>query len=251
MERMKINICHLYPEVLNLYGDRGNILCMRKRLEWRGIDCVVEELKLGEKADLSKYDLFFIGGGQDFEQEVLLEDLRAGKGDEIKAAVNDGKTFLCICGGYQMMGHYYETHEGVRCEFLGAVDFHTVGGKERMIGNYIFTTGAESGGCTVAGYENHSGRTYLADGVKPLGNVIRGFGNNGEDKTEGVRYKNVFGTYSHGPALPKNPKLSDIILTTTLEHKYGKEIELTDIDDTLENEAHDSVCKKIMSGEIR
>ena len=233
---------------------------MKKRLEWRGIDCVVEELKLGETADFNRYDLFFIGGGQDFEQEVLLEDLRAGKGDEIKSAVEAGKTFLCICGGYQMMGHYYETHEGVKCEFLGAVDFHTIGGKERMIGNYTFTIGEKNGGdakdkgigeCVVVGYENHSGRTYLADGINPLGNVIRGFGNNGEDKTEGVRYKNVFGTYSHGPALPKNPKLADMILSTTLEHKYGTGIELADIDDSLENEAHDSVYKKIMSGEIK
>ena len=107
------------------------------------------------------YDLFFIGGGQDFEQEVLLEDLRSGKGDDIKKAVEDGKTFLCICGGYQMMGHYYETHEGVKCEFLGAVDFHTIGGKERMIDNYAFELGEESGGSIVVGYENHSGRTYI------------------------------------------------------------------------------------------
>jgi len=246
-----LKICHLYPEVLNLYGDRGNILCMKKRLEWRGIDVDVHECKLGDKQDLSDYDLFFIGGGQDFEQEVLLEDLRSGKGDEIKKAVNDGKTFLCICGGYQMMGHYYETHEGVKCEFLGAVDFHTIGGKERMIDNYAFELGKESGGSIVVGYENHSGRTYLADGIKPLGKIIKGCGNNGEDMTEGVRYNNVFGTYSHGPVLPKNPKLCDFILSTALERRYGEKIELEPLPDALEMQAHDSVYDKIISGTIK
>ena len=191
---MELNICHLYPEVLNLYGDRGNIRCMKKRLEWRGIKAHVDELKIGEHRDLTAYDLFFIGGGQDFEQEVLLGDLKSGKADEIRSAVEDGKTFLCICGGYQMMGHYYETYDGVKCEFLGAVDFYTVGGKTRMIDNYAFRLSEESGGSTVVGFENHSGKTYLGAGVTPLGTVLKGNGNNGEDGTEGVRYKNVFGS---------------------------------------------------------
>ena len=112
---MELNICHLYPEVLNLYGDRGNIRCLEQRLAWRGIDCHVTMLKIGDQADLTKFDLFFVGGGQDFEQEVLLADLGSGKGEEIRAAIEDGKTFLAICGGYQMPGHYYETHEGVKC----------------------------------------------------------------------------------------------------------------------------------------
>ena len=246
-----LKICHLYPEVLNLYGDRGNILCMKKRLEWRNINAEICELKLGQKADLTEFDLFFIGGGQDFEQEVLLNDLKSGKGDEIKAAVNDGKTFLCICGGYQMMGHYYETHEGVKCEFLGAVDFHTIGTETRMIGNYAYELLEESGGSTVIGYENHSGRTYLASGINPLGKVVRGYGNNGEDSTEGVRFNNVFGTYSHGPVLPKNPKLCDYILETALERRYGEKIILDNLSDKMETQAHDSVHKKIMSGDIK
>ncbi len=124
---------------------------MKKRLEWRGIKAHVDELKIGEHRDLTAYDLFFIGGGQDFEQEVLLGDLKSGKADEIRSAVEDGKTFLCICGGYQMMGHYYETYDGVKCEFLGAVDFYTVGGKTRMIDNYAFRLSEESGGSTVVG----------------------------------------------------------------------------------------------------
>ena len=186
MSEVKLNICHMYPEVLNLYGDRGNILCLKKRLEWRGIDVNLSEVRIGDNDDLTKYDLFFIGGGQDFEQEVLLNDIRSGKGDNIKAAVEDGKTFLCICGGYQMMGHYYETKDGEKLEFLGAVDFHTVGGDVRMIGNYAFKCTKESGGSDIVAFENHSGRTYLEPGVLPLGTVLRGYGNNGEDKKEGV-----------------------------------------------------------------
>lgn len=245
---MELNICHLYPEVLNLYGDRGNIRCLFRRLSWRGIDCHVDELKIGEKKDLTAYDLFFIGGGQDFEQEVLLSDLNSGKGAEIKAAVEDGKTFLCICGGYQMMGHYYQTHDGVKCEFLGAVDFHTVGSDTRMIENYAFCLDEESGGSTVVGFENHSGKTYLGDGVRPLGTILKGCGNNGEDGTEGVRYRNVFGTYSHGPVLPKNPEFADFLLKTALQRRYGKEIVLDPLSDGFENLAHDSVLKKVLEG---
>ena len=245
---MELNICHLYPEVLNLCGDRGNIRCLSRRLSWRGIDCHVDELKIGEKKDLTAYDLFFIGGGQDFEQEVLLGDLNSGKGAEIKAAVEDGKTFLCICGGYQMMGHYYQTHDGVKCEFLGAVDFHTVGSDTRMIENYAFRLGEESGAGTVVGFENHSGKTYLGDGVRPLGTILKGCGNNGEDGTEGVRYRNVFGTYSHGPVLPKNPEFADFLLKTALQRRYGKEIVLDPLSDGFENLAHDSVLKKVLEG---
>ena len=245
---MELNICHLYPEVLNLYGDRGNIRCLSRRLSWRGIDCHVDELKIGEKKDLTAYDLFFIGGGQDFEQEVLLSDLNSGKGAEIKAAVEDGKTFLCICGGYQMMGHYYQTHDGVKCEFLGAVDFHTVGSDTRMIENYAFRLGEESGAGTVVGFENHRGKTSLGDGVRPLGTILKGCGNNGEDGTEGVRYRNVFGTYSHGPVLPKNPEFADFLLKTALQRRYGKEIVLDPLSDGFENLAHDSVLKKVLEG---
>ena len=241
---MELNICHLYPEVLNLYGDRGNIRCMKKRLEWRGIKAHVDELKIGEHRDLTAYDLFFIGGGQDFEQEVLLGDLKSGKADEIRSAVEDGKTFLCICGGYQMMGHYYETYDGVKCEFLGAVDFYTVGGKTRMIDNYAFRLSEESGGSTVVGFENHSGKTYLGAGVTPLGTVLKGNGNNGEDGTEGVRYQNVFGTYSHGPVLPKNPEFCDYILKTALERRYGS-AQLEPLGDREEAYAHDIMAKRI------
>ncbi|MBQ1290652.1 MAG: glutamine amidotransferase [Lachnospiraceae bacterium] len=242
----QLRICHLYPEVLNLYGDRGNIRCLQQRLLWRNIDCEITQVKIGDRADLSAFDLFFIGGGQDFEQEVLLGDLKSGKAAEIRAAIEDGKTFLCICGGYQMLGHYYETYEGVKCEFLGAIDFYTVGGKVRMIDNYAFRLGEESGGSTVVGFENHSGRTYLGPGVKPLGTVLKGYGNNGEDKTEGVRYKNVFGSYSHGPILPKNPELCDEILRSALERRYGR-ADLSPLEDRFEKLAHEKVLERVLS----
>lgn len=249
MSDRSIKIAHLYPEVLNLYGDRGNILCLKKRLSWRHIDCEINEVKLGDKDDLTKYDLIFIGGGQDFEQEVLLKDLKAGRGNSIKSAIEDGKTFLCICGGYQMMGHYYETKEGEKMEFLGAVDFHTIGGDVRMIGNYAFHTTKSAGGTDIVGFENHSGRTYLGRHTNPLGTIISGYGNNGEDKTEGIHYKNVFGSYSHGPILPKNPVFADFLLSLALEQKYGNG-ELEPLEDTFEKEAHDQIFYKVLNGEM-
>ena len=239
---MELNICHLYPDILNLYGDRGNILCMRKRLAWRGIDVNVDEVSIGQKLEASKYDLLFIGGGQDFEQEVLLPDLRGAKTEELKAAIEDNLPVLAICGGYQMLGQYYKTWDGVQCDFTGALDLYTVGSKQRMIGNYMFT--CDELGCTVVGFENHSGKTYLGDGVKPIGKVLAGYGNNGEDGFEGARYKNVFATYSHGCLLPKNPQIADIVLKTALERKYGA-MELKPLDNTLETAAHDYMQKRL------
>ena len=239
---MELRICHLYPDVLNLYGDRGNILCMEQRLRWRGIEAVTAQVPIGEPLDAAAYDLFFIGGGQDFEQEVLLADLRGAKTQQIRSAIEDGKTFLAICGGYQMLGQYYKTWDGVQCDFTGALDLYTIGSKDRMIGNYMFT--CDELNCEIVGFENHSGKTYLGAGVKPMGKVLAGFGNNGEDGTEGARYKNVFGTYSHGSLLPKNPKLADHILRVALERKYG-EAELTPLDDSLETAAHDYMKRRL------
>ncbi len=233
---MELKLCHLYPDILNLYGDRGNVICMEHRLRWRGIDVTTTGVSIGEPLHAADYDLFFIGGGQDFEQEVLLGDLGGGKADEIKAAIADGKTFLAICGGYQMLGAYYKTWDGVQCDFIGALDLYTIGSKERMIGNFMFTC-EELNGQTVVGFENHSGKTYLGNGVRPMGKVLTGHGNNGEDGGEGARYNNVFATYSHGCLLPKNPVLCDHILTTALVQKYGT-AQLEPLDDTLEQNAH-------------
>lgn len=239
---MELKICHLYPDVLNLYGDNGNIICMLNRLRWRGIDCSVTPVPIGEGGSLACFDLFFIGGGQDFEQEVLLEDLHRGKDKNLAAAMEDGKAVLAVCGGYQMLGSYYQNAAGHRCAFLGTIDFHTESSPGRMIGNFAFRCGEASGGSTVVGFENHSGRTFLGKDVQPLGRVLRGSGNNGLDKGEGVRWKNVFGTYSHGPVLPKNPRFCDFILETALARRYGSAA-LEPLDDSVENMAHAAAAR--------
>ena len=241
---MELRICHLYPDVLNLYGDRANILCMRRRLEWRGVGCAVTELPLGTSDELTGYDLFFIGGGQDFEQTVLLSDLNAGRVGNIRAAVEDGKAFLCICGGYQLLGHGYRTANGEWCEYTGVLDLTTEGSPDRMIGNYAFRLSGECGGGIVVGFENHGGRTTLGSGVSALGTVLRGYGNNGKDGTEGARYKNVFGTYSHGPVLPKNPAFCDHILAAALTRKYGA-AELAPLDDSAEEAARSHMLARL------
>ena len=226
---MELNIYHLYPDVLNLYGDRGNVLCMQRRLEWRGMQANIVPVPIGVKLAAKDCDLLFIGGGQDFEQEILMHDLKGEKTAELKAAIEDGVPVLAICGGYQMLGQYYKTWDGKQCDFTGALDLYTVGSEQRMIGNYMFETLPESSGAVVVGFENHSGRTYLGNGVEPLGRIIKGFGNNGRDKTEGVRYKNTFCTYSHGPLLPKNPDFADMLITSALQRKHG-EISLAPLD---------------------
>lgn len=241
---MEMKICHLYPDVLNLYGDGGNIICMKKRLQWRGIDVSVETKPIGSKLQLAGFDLVFIGGGQDFEQQVLLDDLHKGKTEELRSAVKDGIVLLAVCGGYQMLGSYYETYDGKKCDFTGLLDLYTIGGEKRMIGNYKFQCTDSAGGSTIVGFENHSGRTMLGSGLEPLGKVLAGYGNNGEDGTEGAHYKNVFGTYSHGPVLPKNPAFCDHILLTALQRKYGS-AEMAPLDDREELAAHDEMCVKI------
>ena len=241
---MELRIAHLYPDLLNLYGDTGNIRCLENRLRWRGLDVSVTSLPLGAKDALTGCDLIFIGGGQDFEQELLLADLARFRGDDLKAAIDDGVPVLAVCGGYQMLGAYYQNAAGHRCGFLGAVDFYTEAGDRRMIGNFAFRCGKMSGGSVVVGFENHAGRTFLGEGVAPLGQVLAGGGNNGADGGEGVRWKNVFGTYSHGPVLPKNPALCDCILETALARKYGS-CTLAPLDDSAENAARAAALKEL------
>ena len=217
----KIKIVHLYPKELSLYGDSGNILCIVKRLEERGYKTDVKNIGIGDT--ISDFDLMFIGGGQDKEMKIISCDLRK-KGDMLRYAVNSGKTLLAICGGFQLLGEYYKTTDGDILRLSSALPFYTLGGEKRMIGNIVFKTPFG----TAAGFENHSGKTYL-NGLEPLGKVISGFGNNGEDETEGLLFKNTFCTYAHGPVLPKNPRLADEIL------KRATGDELSPIDDELEN----------------
>jgi len=235
---MELKICHLYPDLLNLYGDQGNVVTLAQRSRRRGIDVTLVSAPLGERVSLTDCDILFLGGGQDAEQALLLDELRSFRGAEIGAAIEDGKTVLAICGGYQILGHSYRTWDGQEMDCIGALDLHSVGHKERMIGDYMFAwdePGEES--LAVVGFENHSARTYLGSCLRPFGRVLSGHGNNGEDGTEGVRYKNVFGTYSHGPLLPKNPKVADYLLRLALERKYGT-AELESLDDSLEEAAH-------------
>jgi len=245
----EINICHLYHDLMNLYGDRGNIIALRKRAEWRGIAVKIHNITLGDDFIPENYDIIFLGGGQDYEQEIIQDDLLKKKGTEIRNAVENNKVFLCICGGYQLLGKYYKTWDGKEIEFLGALNLWTIGGKKRMIGNMVFECDflkSEQCDGKVVGFENHSGRTYLGPEVKPLGRVIKGYGNNGEDKYEGAVYKNVYCSYSHGSLLPKNPALADHLLTLALKQKYKDFTSLQRIDDELEKLAHNTMIARLI-----
>ena len=255
MNDYQINICHLYPDLLNLYGDTGNIICMKSRLERRGIKCEVTGLSVGDKLNAADFDLFFIGGGQDFEQDALLKDADQNKKADIRAAIDDEKVFLCICGGYQIMGQYYRTWDGKQLDFMGLIDFYTEGHEKRMIGNYMFECDALialdnaaeiKADDLIVGFENHSGQTFLGEGIKPIGKVLSGYGNNEKAEYEGMHYKNVFGAYCHGPMLPKNPRFCDLLLQTALDRKYGRStVALTELDDTLENNAHNYMVNRL------
>lgn len=240
----ELKICYLYPDVLNQFSDGGNITCIVKRLEWRGIKADVTGVSVGEKLNVNDFDLFFIGGGQDFEKGIMIEDLMTGKGAEIKKAVEDEKVFLAVSNGYQILGNYYKTANGTQYDLTGAVNFHTIGQTDRMTGNFCFEM-PELNNLKVVAFENHGGRTYLGDNVRPMGTVLVGNGNNGEDKTEGARYKNVYASYGHGPLLSKNPALADEILSVALQRKYGQKIELKKLDDEYELKANKAILTRL------
>jgi len=235
-----IRIAHLYPDLLNLYGDRGNLITLQKRMAWRGIDSVVEPVGLNESYDPKRYDITFIGGGQDYEQSLLHADLIHEKGPAIRQAVMQERVFLCICGGYQLMGQYYRTHDDAMIDCLGIMDLYTEAGNKRLIGDTVYESAllAESGfDARLYGFENHSGRTMLGPGVRPLATVVRGYGNNGEDQTEGAIYKNVYCTYSHGSFLPKNPDMADYLIYKAIERRIPSFGQLPKLDNTIENNA--------------
>ncbi|HEY8875681.1 MAG TPA: glutamine amidotransferase [Desulfosporosinus sp.] len=237
---MNLNICHLYPDLLDLYGDRGNILALAARCRWRGIEPVIQQASLGEDLDFMGMDILFLGGGSDREQGLLVQDLMRHK-KELRKAIENGLVVLAICGGYQMLGRDYRMANGKILQFLGIIDIWTIAGEKRLIGNVV----VEINGKTLVGFENHSGKTYLGEGVTPLGKVLFGNGNNGDDGEEGVRYRNVFGTYLHGPLLPKNPRLADLLLELALKRR-GLDVSLTELDDSLEELAHQAMVKRLM-----
>ncbi|HZK85275.1 MAG TPA: glutamine amidotransferase [Desulfosporosinus sp.] len=237
---MKFNICHLYPDLLDLYGDRGNILALEARCRWRGIEPVVQKASLGEDLDFMGMDILFIGGGSDREQGLLVQDLMRRE-KELRVAIEKGLVVLAICGGYQMLGKYYQMASGEKIQGLGIIDIWTIAGEKRLIGNVV----VEIDGRTLVGFENHSGKTYLGEGVMPLGKVLFGHGNNGDDQDEGVRYHNVFGSYLHGPLLPKNPHFADLLLGLAILRR-GEDLRLSELDDQLEELAHEVMVKKLL-----
>jgi CobQ-like glutamine amidotransferase family enzyme len=231
---MELRLLALYPEQMNIYADRGNILFLRRRCEWRGIDFAHAAAGPGEGFDPGAHDLLYLGGGQDRDQRAVAADMVAGKREPIGAAVADGAVMLAVCGGYQLLGHSYQLGEE-RLPGLGLVDLETV--REpgpRLIGNVAIEVDLGDGPRTVAGFENHGGRTYLGDGAEPLGRVLSGFGNNGRDGFEGVHRGNLIGTYLHGPLLPKNAWLADRLIALALERRHGSAPELEPLDDDLE-----------------
>lgn len=245
----ELNICHLYPDLLNLYGDRGNIIAIAKRSQWRGINVNVTDISMGDEFDAEKYDIIFLGGGQDYEQEIIQDDVLNQKGNEIKNAIQNDKVFLAICGGYQLLGNYYKTWDGKEIEFLRAIDLWTIGGKKRMIGNFCFECDfLKSDGFDgkIVGFENHSGRTYLGHAIKPLGKIVKGYGNNGEDGFEGAIFRNVYCSYSHGSLLPKNPHLTDHLITLALKQKYKDFESLQKLDDQFEELARKTMIQRIV-----
>jgi hypothetical protein len=240
---MKLVIAHLYPELMGIYGDRGNVLALARRASWHGLEVEVRHITRGERPDLAAVDVLVFGGGQDKEQVVVCEDLQGPLGTELKAAIEDGLVVLSICGGYQLLGHYYQPHQGAKLPGLSVLDAYTVAGPERFIGNVVISSAElPEGRQTVVGFENHSGLTFLEEGCRPLGAVVKGKGNNGRDGHEGAVYKNCFGTYLHGPVLPKNPHLVDHLLSLALARRTGGS-RLETLDDRLELAAHEAALR--------
>ena len=237
---MELRVLALYPQQMNIYADRGNIVFLRKRCEWRGIEFAYAAAGEGERVDPGAHDLIYIGGGQDRDQRAVAADMVETKREALGAAVEDGAVLLAVCGGYQLLGHSYQLGEEV-LPGLGLADLETI--REpgpRLIGNVAIEADLGEGPRLIAGFENHGGRTYLGAGAEPLGRVVKGFGNNGADGLEGVRRDNLFGTYLHGPLLPKNAWLADHLIGLALERRYGERPALQPLDDALELAAHES-----------
>jgi lipid II isoglutaminyl synthase (glutamine-hydrolysing) len=236
----EVRLLTLYPEQMNIYADRGNILFLQRRCEWRGIEFINIASGPGEPVDPGSFDLIYMGGGQDRDQRLVAQDMLDAKREGIAAALSDGAALLAVCGGYQLLGHSYQLGDE-RIAGLGIADLETVRDEgPRLIGNVAIEADVGSGPRVLAGFENHGGRTHLGPGARPLGRVISGHGNNGRDGQEGVRDGRLIGTYLHGPLLPKNAWLADHLIAQAIAHRTGSEPELEPLDDRFEDAAHRS-----------
>jgi CobQ-like glutamine amidotransferase family enzyme len=231
---VRIRVGHLYPDYLNIYADRGNIAVLSERARARGHELDVRPIGMRDAVPPGEVDLFYIGGGQDREQALVSHDL-ASKAETLKAEVEAGAAFLAVCGGYQLLGRFYRDVAGEEQPGIGLLPLHTIAENGRMIGDVLLD--CEWAGQTLAGFENHAGRTMLDAGAEPLGRVVSGFGNDGASGYEGARYKRAYGTYLHGPLLPRNPWFADHLLSEALAHAGG-ETGLAPLPDELEHEAH-------------
>jgi lipid II isoglutaminyl synthase (glutamine-hydrolysing) len=237
MSAPTLRVCALYPDLMNIYADRGNIAVLRARCEWRGLGFELSSSSLAEPLDQAAHDLFYIGGGQDRDQIAVAEDMAATKRDALHEAAERDAVVLAVCGGYQLLGHSYQLGDE-ELPGVGIVNLRTVREPgERLIGNCAIEADLGGGPRVIAGFENHGGRTYLDDGEEPLGRVLKGHGNNDRDGFEGVHRKNVVGTYLHGPLLPKNIWLADRLIELALD------VELEPLDDAMEDAAHDSALR--------
>ena len=239
-----VRLCHLYPDLMNIYADRGNIAVFERRLAWRGIGLEITEVSLGDELT-GEHDLYYLGGGQDRDQDLVADDLQT-KAAHLRSAADSGAAQLYVCGGIQLAGHGYVASNGDRLPGTGVLDLETTAGESRLIGDLVIEAHLPSemtAGETrqIVGYENHAGRTTLGPGCTPLGRVVSGHGNDGTSGFEGACRDRVIGTYLHGPLLPKNPWLADVVLSWALAHRYGDgSVDLQPLDDTLEQRAHDT-----------
>ena len=240
---VKFTVGWLYPDLMNIYGDRGNILTLLRRAEWHGFEASVVELGRGAATQMDEVDVFFFGGGQDREQALIYDDLREFKQASLEQAVANGAQVLAVCGGYQLLGHYYQTGDGERYDGIGLIDVRTEAGKKRFIGDVVVLSAIDGlTPSTLVGFENHSGRTFLGPNARPLGKVLKGHGNNGSDHQEGCVQGGVIGTYMHGSLLPKNPHLADHLIAGALRRRGGGA--LSHLDDSAELAAHGWILQR-------
>jgi CobQ-like glutamine amidotransferase family enzyme len=240
----RLVVGHLFPDYLNIYADRGNIAVLTRRASWRGYDLEVRPLGAAAEIRPREHDLFYVGGGQDREQALIAPEL-AALGPALHEAFAAGAAFLAVCGGYQLLGRFYRDQSGDELPGIGLLPLHTVAGSRRMIGDVLLECELEAGlRRTLAGFENHAGRTILDPSAEPLGRVIAGFGNDGESGFEGCRVGRAIGTYLHGPLLPRNPWLADWLLAQAIAHRTGELPTLEPLPDDLERRAHDVSARR-------